>query len=124
VKLVAKFTVLGNPVSKARARIGERGGWTPDQVTAAEDHVRWMFLQQCKGVEVDDTGRFRVMLAFVATDRIGRDVDNLAKLVLDALNKRVWKDDSQVDELSVRRVFVTDKSLGKTEIEIYRLGGS
>lgn len=121
MKLVAKFTVAGNPVSKARARVGERGAWTPEAVTVAEDKIRWAFLEQCKGVEVNHQARYRVMLAYVATDRIRRDVDNLAKLTLDALNGHVWKDDSQVDELSVRRVFVADKTLGKTKIEIYEL---
>lgn len=124
MELVAKFTVAGNPVSKARARIGERGGWTPEEVTAAEDRVRWAFLEQCKGVEVDHRARYRVMIAYVATDRMHRDVDNLAKLTLDALNGHVWKDDWQIDELSVRRVFVTNKDLGKTEIEIYKIGES
>ena len=121
MKMVATFTVWGNPVSKARARIGDSGGWTPEKVTAAEERVQWAFLQQCKGVEVDATNRYRVMIAYVATDRIHRDVDNLAKLTLDALNGHVWKDDWQVDELSVRRVFVTDKSLGRTDVEIFNI---
>ena len=119
---VCAFDVYGNPVSKARARVGSQGAWTPSEVTAAEDRIRWQFLQECKGVEVDHRARYRVMLAFVACDRIRRDVDNLAKLVLDALNGHVWKDDWQIDELSVRRVFVTDKALAKTVIEIYKLG--
>lgn len=121
MELVAKFTVAGNPVSKARARGGEHAHYTPEDVVAAEDRVRWAFLQQCKGVEVDHRARYRVMIAYVATDRMHRDVDNLAKLTLDALNGHVWKDDWQIDELSVRRVFVTDKDLGKTEVEIYKL---
>jgi Holliday junction resolvase RusA-like endonuclease len=124
VKLVAKFSVPGNPVSKARARIGDQGGWTPEHVTAAEEKTRWAFLEQCKGVEVDATARFRVMIAYVATDRINRDVDNLAKLTLDALKGHAWKDDWQVDELSVRRVFVTDKTLGRTDVEIYEIGSA
>jgi Holliday junction resolvase RusA-like endonuclease len=124
VKLVAKFSVRGNPVSKARARVGERGAWTPEAVTAHEDKTRWAFLEQCKGVEVDHRARYRVMIAYVATDRIHRDVDNLAKLTLDALNGHIYKDDSQIDELSVRRVFVNDKTLGRTDVEVYQLEGT
>lgn len=124
LELVAKFSVPGNPVSKDRPRFGNSVAVTTDKTVAAEDRVRWAFLEQCKGVEVNHQARFRVMLAYVATDRMHRDVDNLAKLTLDALNGHVWKDDWQIDELSVRRVFVTDKTLGKTEIEIYKIGES
>jgi Holliday junction resolvase RusA-like endonuclease len=124
VKLVAKFSVQGNPVSKARARVGERGAWTPEAVTVHEDKTRWAFLTQCKGVEVNHQARYRVMIAYVATDRIHRDVDNLAKLTLDALNGHIYKDDSQIDELSVRRVFVNDKALGRTDVEVYQLEGT
>jgi crossover junction endodeoxyribonuclease RusA len=122
MKLVAKFTVRGNPVSKERPRVESGRARTTEKTIAAEDRVRWAFLEQCKGTEVDSRARFRVMLAFVATDRRGRDIDNLAKLVLDALNGLAWKDDQQVDELSVRRVFVKDKTLGRTDVEIYKIG--
>jgi Holliday junction resolvase RusA-like endonuclease len=124
VKLVAKFSVEGNPVSKARARVGDQGAWTPEAVTVHEDKTRWAFLEQCKGVEVDHQARYRVMIAYVATDRIRRDVDNLAKLTLDALTGHIWKDDWQCDELSVRRVFVNDKTLGRTDVEVYKIGES
>lgn len=36
------------------------------------------------------------------------DVDNVSKLVLDALNDVLWVDDAQVCELHVRRVFMRD----------------
>ena len=121
MKLVAAFSVPGNPVSKERPRVEGGRARTTEKTIAGEDRIRWSFLEQCKGIEVDSRSRFRVMLAFVATDHIGRDIDNLAKLVLDALNGLVFKDDCQVDELSARRVFVADKTLGRTDVEIYTL---
>jgi Holliday junction resolvase RusA-like endonuclease len=45
---------------------------------------------------------FSVDLVFVLSDRRPRDIDNLAKTVLDALNKRAWKDDAQVVRLSAK----------------------
>lgn len=49
-------------------------------------------------------GRLRVTIDAFPPDRRRRDVDNLAKAALDALTHAgVWGDDSQVDELLVRR---------------------
>lgn len=123
MKMVASFDVSGDPVSKARPRFdGSSKTYTEDKTVAAEERVQWAFLQQCKGVEVDATSRFRVMLGFAVSDRRHRDVDNLAKLVLDALNGHVWKDDWQIDELSVRRVFVSSEAMACTNVEIYTIG--
>lgn len=121
MKLVAAFTVAGNPVSKERPRVEGGRARTTEKTIAAEDRVRWAFLDQCKGVEINPRARYRVMMAFVSSDRRHRDIDNLAKLVLDALNGLAYVDDHLVDELSARRVFVADKTLGRTDVEIYTL---
>jgi len=36
------------------------------------------------------------------------DIDNLAKFVLDALNDYIWKDDSQVTTLFLRKVYANE----------------
>lgn len=43
----------------------------------------------------------------VYTDRRA-DVDNLAKSINDGLNKVIWHDDQQIDELRVRRIWTKD----------------
>jgi crossover junction endodeoxyribonuclease RusA len=49
----------------------------------------------------------RVLLEFTQPDRRRRDLDNLAKCVLDALTKAsVWMDDSQVHDLRMRWIDV------------------
>jgi len=46
----------------------------------------------------------RVTIAAYPPDRRQRDLDNLPKAVFDALTHvGVWKDDSQVDEFSIKR---------------------
>lgn len=62
-------------------------------------------------------GRLRVSLSIVAPDRVRRDIDNLAKVTLDTINRRrdvmdgqavkiplAFEDDSQIDELRIRRL--------------------
>ena len=44
--------------------------------------------------------RFGVQLVF-STKSFVKDIDNCAKLLLDAYNKKVWWDDSQIDEMQV-----------------------
>lgn len=117
--LVARFHVKGDPLPKRRARIGARGGWTPEATRGHEAKIAWAFAQQCRGYEPTLNARFRVMLAFRVVNRYRTDIDNLAKLVLDSLNKLAWQDDWQVDELSIRRVWADDQP--STTIEIYEL---
>lgn len=47
--------------------------------------------------------RYVVDIVWTPVDRRRADVDNCAKTVLDALNGCLWLDDSQVDDLRVRR---------------------
>lgn len=93
--------IPGEPVAKERPRMNRITGnvYTPKNTKAAEEAVGWA-LKLC-GARVDPTSRFGVYLTFRVTNKRW-DLDNGIKLVLDAANGIVWKDDSQVDELSVR----------------------
>lgn len=53
------------------------------------------------------TGRLRVVIDAYPPDRRRRDVDNLAKSCLDALQHGgAFEDDEQIDELTIRRCAV------------------
>ena len=59
------------------------------------------------GTLVPLEGRLCVRLAIYPPDRRKRDIDNLAKAVLDVLtNVGAYRDDSQIDELHLRRMEV------------------
>lgn len=69
------------------------------------------------------TGRLRVQIDVMPPDRRARDLDNLAKAVLDALTHAgVWEDDSQIDALSVRRL--SPVRGGLVRVSVSPLGGS
>lgn len=63
------------------------------------------------------SGRLSVKILVNPPDRRRRDIDNLTKVPLDALTHAgVWDDDSQIDELYIRRNAVT--SGGSITIQI------
>ena len=65
-------------------------------------------------------GRVRLDVELRAPDRRNRDLDNHLKAIQDAMTHcSIWKDDSQIDELTVRRGQVFPG--GKAEIIITEL---
>lgn len=103
------ITIPGAPKRKERPRFNTRTGsvFTPRTTTDAEEaiaqEVKAQFVGWGEPPYVPD-GEVRVTVWFVThknpKNPAGRmDVDNCAKLVMDALNKIVWADDSQVSDL-------------------------
>ncbi len=65
-------------------------------------------------------GRLSVKILVNPPDRRRRDIDNFTKVPLDALTHAgVWMDDSQIDELYVRRLPV--KKGGEITVQIEQL---
>ena len=65
-------------------------------------------------------GRLSVCITANPPDRRKRDIDNLQKAPLDALtHAAVWEDDSQIDELYIRRSAVIKG--GSITIQIHQL---
>ena len=67
-------------------------------------------------------GRLSVCITANPPDRRKRDIDNLQKAPLDALtHAAVWEDDSQIDELLIRRDSIV--SGGSIKITINEISG-
>lgn len=91
--------VDGEPIPKGRPRHNRGRTFTPARTLAAERVIRDAMYIEHPDLKANDTDRFAVTLTFYIKHRRRRDVDNLAKLVMDALNNVVWEDDSQVVSL-------------------------
>jgi len=125
VDIIGRFTVEGEPVSKARARFTKRGSktvaYTPESVKQAEQAVAWRFRQATPGYVIDPDATYGVFAVFFAGTRQRRDVDNMLKLICDGLNGVAWKDDAQVTEVSARRGHDAPEN-ARTEVLVYRVG--
>jgi crossover junction endodeoxyribonuclease RusA len=94
---VKTIIVPGKPVPKQRPRVVNGRAFTPAETREAEKRIAWV--ARAAGWTPLD-GRLAVALEFVCASNVRGDLDNLAKLALDALNGIAWRDDKQVVRLS------------------------
>jgi Holliday junction resolvase RusA-like endonuclease len=64
-----------------------------------------------------DDGEYTVTIAAHYSDRRSRDIDNVAKSILDGLNGVAWQDDSAVRRLVVDRYYSPDAPRADVTIE-------
>lgn len=100
--MIVSFEVPGEPVSKERPRVVAGRTFTPTKTKDAEWLIAWAYLAERAGGSMD--GSFKVACEFHCGTKRRRDVDNMLKLVLDALNGVAYDDDHQVVEVSAIKV--------------------
>jgi Holliday junction resolvase RusA-like endonuclease len=126
------FVVPGEPQGKGRPRFVRKTGmsYTPDKTVAYEELVRQRFLATANGERFgDDTEISAHIFAHYAVPKSASkkkkaamladeirpmkkpDTDNIAKIVLDALNGIAYKDDSQVVFLQVEKGYAENGSV-------------
>lgn len=114
--LTLRFTILGVPVTKRRARgsynpMSKRMTFRSDPHTRTwEKFVRWeaihaINLLKEQGVEWPLDRIYESDCKFYHPDKRRRDGENLQKAVLDACNKVVYHDDSQAKKNTVETFF-------------------
>ena len=133
-----QFTVYGEPTAKGRPRaaIGKngriRGAYTPGKTRSAETNFREQAVKvkperPFEGPVVLDLKFFRGVprswskkkreeaLKGERVPAVRPDVDNLAKLVKDALNGVFWRDDAQVVRLTAEKRY---SDVPRTEVKV------
>lgn len=122
-----EIILAGEPVGKGRPRFSRKSGavYTPEKTARFEERLAWAAQQAMRGHKLFE-GALRVRMdAYVSipksmkkTIRQGAlmglvrptkkpDADNFAKM-LDACNKVVWVDDSQIVSLQVEKHYSTE----------------
>ena len=115
------FTVPGQPVPKQRARVVNGRAYTPDRTKGHEQAIIVAAREAGYRGEPDAESEFIVLIDFYRSGRRACDLDNLAKTVLDALNKVVWKDDSQIVTMFIAKHTTEDEPWTDIEIKERRL---
>jgi Holliday junction resolvase RusA-like endonuclease len=118
-RLLVHVVVAGEPVAKARPRVVRTGAYTPRKTLDAEARLLGHLKVQYPRLR-PATGLLSVSVETWHKGAPRVDVDNLLKLVLDAFNRVVWVDDSQVVEAHVRKH--VRSSLPRTDIHVWLVG--
>jgi Holliday junction resolvase RusA-like endonuclease len=121
------FVIEGVPTAKGRPRFTSVGGfartYTPAKTKFAEGMIEWIASNAMK--QNENTLLIEPLVVFIefrmpipksfskakvlscqcgeTVPTVKPDADNLAKTVLDAMNKTVYRDDSQIVDLIVRK---------------------
>lgn len=125
-----KFTILGEPMGKERPRFRRVGNYvqtyTPAKTKNYETKVRDSYYSSNMGtrhltgaIEAEIYGVFPIPVSVSKKLRAKMesgeepytkkvDADNLAKIVLDALNGVAYEDDKQISKLTVTKVYGKD----------------
>ena len=113
-----ELVVPGNPLPKARPRVMRGHTYTPAATKDAEKVILDAAIELRAKTDLFCIEQpIRVELEFVRGNRRRCDLDNLAKLVLDALNGEVWADDSLIVELRVTKA--VDKARPRTVVRVW-----
>ena len=122
--MMVRLTIPGEPQGKGRHRAVRRGDhiatYTPRKTKDYEDEVRFCYRQEygdLMAFAVDEPVSATIveMMAGMVFPTKKPDTDNIAKIVLDALNGLAYPDDKQVVDL---QVFKTYDLEGYVEVEL------
>ena len=128
------FTIPGEPVAKARPRVGKFGTYTPKKTANYENLVKLFFVQaKCPKLEGElhmcikayftiPKSKSKKMQDEMRNEKIHPtkkpDLSNIIKIVEDALNKEAYDDDSQIIETSAKKYY---SDFPRVEVEIRSL---
>lgn len=118
------FTVPGKPKGKARPRFANGAAYTDKGTREYEQQVTWAFMEATNGeaLDLDAPISLSIYARFkpnkgdskrtVANKVMGLlvpakkpDVDNVAKIIMDGLNKVAYNDDAQVVTMLVNKAY-------------------
>lgn len=115
------FVVHADPKSKGRPRFAHGRAYTPKATQDAEAVIRDAYLNATKMRDgYKFTGPLGVHIRFIAGTRHRKDIDNMVKLVLDALNGVAYEDDYLIQELTAEKYISTEEK-PHTQVYLYEV---
>ena len=137
-----KFTVLGEPKGKGRPRFIPQTGRaiTPKDTVNYETLVHMEYISQCEGFRFPDDAMLDVrILAFYGIPKSASkknkekmkkgllrpvkkpDMDNVVKIVADALNQVAYRDDTQIVDCQCRKFYSDNPRVEVTIREVEKV---
>ena len=126
-----EFEVPGKITGKGRPRVNTTTAiaYTPNKTKEYEDLIKQYFIMKFRGIKPLD-GRISVtikayfsipkntskakteeMLNNTISPAKKPDIDNIAKIILDALNKLAFNDDNQITKLNIEKVYSEEEKV-------------
>lgn len=116
------IVIPGEPKGKGRPRLGKGFTYTPKDTVNYENLVKVCYMDQAKNLKLDGELKATIIAYYsipkstskkkrleMVEERIRPtkkpDLDNVAKIVLDSLNKVAYDDDSQIVSLTVEKYY-------------------
>ncbi len=123
--VVLALLVKGDPGVKARARLNRKTGgvYTPQATRERQGLIAALAKTAMTELVLDAEGLFAVRAGFYIGNNQRRDIDNMLKLVCDALTGVIWQDDSQVVEMFGFKVLADRPEEARSEIAVLRVPG-
>lgn len=118
-----RFTVTGNPIPKARARVTLRPGrrataYTPGRTKAYEQEVA-LAARQAMGRRAPLAGPVGLELWLYRATMHRADADNMEKACTDAMNGIIYLDDAQIVEC--HRYKRLDRENPRAEVRVWEV---
>jgi crossover junction endodeoxyribonuclease RusA len=110
---VHRFVIPGNPIPKERPRVVKGHTYTPKRTLDAEQVVK-LYARRARVPRL--SGHVKLTASFFRDSAQPCDLDNLVKLVSDALNGIAFGDDRQIVWLSALKAI--DRENPRTIVEI------
>lgn len=129
--MIYEFEVPGKITGKGRPRVNTQTAiaYTPAKTKEYEELVKQYFILKYRRINPLE-GRIKIsikaymgisknaskkqkeeMLKNMISPTKKPDIDNIAKIVLDALNKLAFKDDNQITKLEIEKVYAEEEKV-------------
>lgn len=137
MRKVKEFIVYGEPQGKARPRFARTNKgirtFTPQKTARYEEQVQLSYREKHKDEPTENPVRVYIQAHFGMPKSWSKkkkiesilrrptkkpDVDNIAKVICDALNGIAYKDDSQIVELNVAKYYAPYEISGFVSVTI------
>ena len=136
--MIYEFEVPGKITGKGRPRINTETSiaYTPAKTKDYEELIKQYFIIKHRGVKPLEGRIFVTIRAFIGINKSATkkdkeemlngnisptkkpDIDNIAKIALDALNKMAFNDDNQITKLNIEKIYSEEEKL-YIKIETY-----
>lgn len=130
------IVIPGEPKGKGRPRLGKGFTYTPKDTVNYENLVKVCYMDQAKNLKLDGELKATIIAYYsipkstskkkrveMVEERIRPtkkpDLDNVAKIVLDSLNKVAFDDDSQIVKLEIEK-FYSENPRVELQLEVIK----